>query len=238
MVLIIAAVLTLVGVFLNWASFTFDASGLGEGSEALAGLGESTSGIETSDGKIALVCALIAGAIGFAVMKGKGAAKVLSILALLAMLAVAALGAYNVTSVKDDAREGFIQGFTKSAGAGSEQFAEQFADRLDVSVGVGLYATLAGGILGLVGSIMGLMVKTPTPTYGSGIEAPPMAPGGMPPMMPGEQSPPGGGMTGMPGGMPPPPAPGGGMPPAAPPASGYPPPPPGGSSDPPANPGM
>ncbi len=208
MVMGAGALIALISLFMTWVTVSLDLSGFPGGASFPS---KSENGIGTSDGKLTLVLAivLLVFAVQF-VMARVTKPKVLAVIGIILAAIITVAAVIDVTTTEGDAREEFLKGFRATAGAAGSQFAEQFADRLDVKVGAGLYATAAGGALAFIGSIMALGVKEPEPGYAM---APPMPPGEtmMPPPMPppitGTMSPPMGGAMGgpmSPPGVPPP----------------------------------
>lgn len=201
----LGGILAIVGTLLSWITVKIE---LGEaGSQSF-----SANGLKTSDGKIAIVAAIILliAAGGMRAGKTKGARRGLAILAVIAGLAAGGVAILNIATAerqKSDALDEASAQIASSTGLTAADVRTELEKVTTISLAFGIYITAAGGVIGLIGGIMGIgsagkmsdETATPAAPGGSG-----WAPSGEPPA-------------------------GGTTPPPAPPPPATPPPPPGGA---------
>jgi hypothetical protein len=135
------------GSFLSWAQVS------GGGTSA------SAKGIDGTDGYITLVAGIVALAVGLMMMKqGK---RVLAILAILAGLVGGGVGVYDALTAKDSVLESAAEEIAPSAGVSVEE-ARAFLDaavdagQISISISLGLYVVIGGGLLALVGGFLSI----------------------------------------------------------------------------------
>lgn len=136
-----------IGSFLSWAQV----SG--------GGTSVSAKGIDGSDGYITLVAGIIALGAGVAMMKQTK--RVLAVLVLLAGLIGGAVGLYDALTAKDSVLDAAAEEIAPGLGASAEEvrtLLDQAIDsgELSISISIGLYIVIGGGILALVGGILSM----------------------------------------------------------------------------------
>jgi hypothetical protein len=219
-VAIVGGAILAIGSFLTWASVSVDtdvliqklASALGldpsllQGQVPTSGFNQSVNGFDAgADGKITLVMGIIVLAAAVVMIVKPDIKKAMGVVAILAALVGGGIAVYDVAQVNDvanqaeDAASAIAGPQLQQAGVGPDVFEGIF----DVSAGIGLWACIAGGVIGLVGGVlalrggpstasvgMGTSTASTTPTTGTGFEtsAAPVAPGA--PVAPTPQAPP------------------------------------------------
>lgn len=153
---ILGGALLVIGSILDWA--TLDV--------ALAGqtLSESFGGLDGSDGWITLGSGAVAIAVGIVAMSS-GGRRVLAILAILAGLVGGGVGLYDAVTAESNSLDEFAEGIGATRGD-VDAAIETGELEFELSIGIGLYLAIAGGVLALVGGALQLS--------GSGTSAPAM----------------------------------------------------------------
>jgi hypothetical protein len=160
-VAIVGGALLIVCSFLTWATVSIDeerfAELLGVDVSVIEAAGpavsESVTGFDGSDGWITLISG--AAAIGLAAIAMKQAKRALAIGIIVAGLVGGLMSLYDIVQGEDNARDdalGEIGPIAQQIGA----TADEFLDIIDISIGIGLYGCLLGGVLVIVGGVMGL----------------------------------------------------------------------------------
>lgn len=144
---IVGGALLAVGSFLAWAE-------VGGG-----GTSVTAKGIDGSDGYLTLVAGLVALLVGIVMMRGTK--RVLAVLVILAGVVGGGIGLYDALTAKDSVLDAAAEELAPSFGASTEQVRAALdqaidAGQISVSISIGLYAVIAGGIVALVGGIAGL----------------------------------------------------------------------------------
>ena len=177
---IVGGALMAVGSFLAWA----EVSG--------GGTSVTAKGVDGSDGYITLVAGLVAILLG--IVMSRGAKRAVAVLVILAGIVGGGIGLYDALTAKDSVLDAAAEELAPSFGASAEEVRAVLdqaidAGQLSVSISIGLYVVIAGGVVALVGGILGLR--------GSGAEAAgtaaPAAPAttmGAPPAPPAPMPPP------------------------------------------------
>jgi len=147
-------VLALVGSFLTWA-------------EISAGpFTEQAKGIDGWEGKVAIVGGLVMVTAGIRVLAGShGTRARLRPSAAIGGLAAAAVGLYTAVTVRDQLLDAVA---TELPRAQVERALD--SGLLQLSIGVGLYLVIAGGIQGIVATLIALLApEEPVATSGAGL---------------------------------------------------------------------
>jgi hypothetical protein len=144
---IVGGALLAIGSFLAWA----EVSG--------GGTSVTAKGTDGSDGWVTLVAGLIAIAAGVAALKGTR--RALAILMIIAGLIGGGLGLYDALTAKDSALDTAAEEIAPQFGASVDEvrtLLDQAIDsgELSISISIGLYVVIAGGILVLVGGFLSL----------------------------------------------------------------------------------
>ncbi len=162
---IVGGALLAVGSFLSWATVS------GAGTEV------SASGMDGSDGIVTLVAGIIALACGLLAMKA--GRRILAIVTILAGLAGAGLGIYDALTAKDSVLDAAAEQVATQVGATVDEVRALLDDAIDagelsISISLGLYVVIGGGVLALVGGVMMLGTKgasTSAPAVPAGFAA-------------------------------------------------------------------
>jgi hypothetical protein len=141
---IVGGVLLAIGSFLPWAAL----SGVIEG---------SASGTDGTDGKVTLIAGIVA--LGCGVLAMRAGRRLLAILAILAGLLGAGIGLYDALTAEDSIRDDFTNQLVEQTGlspAEGKAAVDAAIDsgELSISISVGLYVVIGGGLLALVGGIL------------------------------------------------------------------------------------
>lgn len=144
---IVGGALLALGSFLTWAEVT------GGGTSVTA------KGVDGSDGYITLVAGLVAVVAG--TMMARGARRVLAVLVILAGIVGGGIGLYDALTAKDSVLDAAAEELAPAFGASAERVRAALdqaidAGQLSVSISIGLYVVIAGGVVALVGGILGL----------------------------------------------------------------------------------
>ena len=144
---VVGGALMALGSFLAWA----EVSG--------GGTSVTAKGVDGSDGYITLVAGLVAVAAG--VVMARGTRRVLAVLMILAGIVGGGLGLYDALTAKDSVLDAAAEELAPAFEVSVQQVRtvlDQAIDarELSVSISVGLYVVIGGGIVALVGGILGL----------------------------------------------------------------------------------
>ncbi len=142
---IVGGALLAIASFLPWATVS------GGGTEV------SATGMDGSDGVVTLVAGLAALACGVIAMKA--GRRALAVITIVAGLAGAGLGLYDALTAKDTVLDAAAEEVATSSGATFEEirtFLDAAIDsgELGISISIGLYLVIGGGVLALVGGVM------------------------------------------------------------------------------------
>ncbi|HEY8115146.1 MAG TPA: hypothetical protein VIH70_01890 [Actinomycetota bacterium] len=177
---IVGGALMAVGSFLAWA----EVSG--------GGTSVTAKGVDGSDGYITLGAGLVAVVAG--IVMTMEARRVLAVLATLAGIVGGGLGLYDALTAKDSVLDAAAEELAPAFGVSAQAVRTALdqaidAGQLSVSISIGLYIVIAGGVVALAGGILGLRsgepavpgqtaaLATPATTIGS----PDATPAPMPP---------------------------------------------------------
>jgi hypothetical protein len=147
---IVGGALLAIGSFLSWATVS------GAGTEV------SASGMDGSDGVVTLVAGILALVCGLLAMRA--GRRILAIVTILAGLAGAGLGIYDAVTAKDSVLDAAAEQVATQVGATVEEVRALLDDAIDagqlsISISVGLYIVIGGGLLALVGGFLMLGTK-------------------------------------------------------------------------------
>jgi hypothetical protein len=163
----IGGALLAVGSFLAWA----EVSG--------GGTSVTAKGVDGSDGYITLAAGAVALLVGIAMMT-RQARRMLAVLVVLAGIVGGGIGLYDALTAKDSVLDAAAEELATSFGASAEQVRVALdqaidAGQLNVSISIGLYVVIAGGVVALIGGIFGLpgSAAEPAATAGRFASAPP-----------------------------------------------------------------
>jgi hypothetical protein len=136
-----------VGSFLAWATVS------GGGTSVTA------KGVDGSDGYVTLVAGIIA--LGVGVAMTKQSKRVLAVLAILTGLIGGGVGLYDALTAKDSVLDAAAEEIAPTLGASVDEvrtLLDQAVDsgELSISISIGLYIVIGGGILALVGGILSI----------------------------------------------------------------------------------
>jgi hypothetical protein len=184
---ILGGALLAVGSFLTWA----EVSG--------GGTSVTAKGIDGSDGYITLVAGIVAIVAGLA-MTRQGA-RLLAILAVLAGLIGGAVGLYDALTAQDSVLDTAAEEIAPTLGASVDEvrsLLDQAVDagEISISISIGLYLVIGGGVLAFVGGLLAMRGRERAGAGTGESFTPPDTPSpAMPPPMPptAPPSPPGGG---------------------------------------------
>jgi len=135
------------GSFLAWA----EVSG--------GGTSVTAKGVDGSDGYITLVAGLVAVVAG--VVIARGTRRVLAVLMILAGIVGGGIGLYDALTAKDNVLDAAAEELAPTFGASAQEVRTALdqaidAGQLSVSISIGLYVVIGGGVLALAGGILGL----------------------------------------------------------------------------------
>ena len=182
---IVGGALMAVGSFLAWA----EVSG--------GGTSVTAKGVDGSDGYITLGAGLVAVVAG--IVMAMETRRVLAVLAILAGIVGGGLGLYDALTAKDSVLDAAAEELAPAFGASAQAVRTALdqaieAGQLSVSISIGLYIVIGGGVVALAGGVLGLRSGKPavpgqtaapaTPaTTSGGLDAPaaPMPPSSSPP---------------------------------------------------------
>ena len=168
-VAIVGGVLLALGSFLPWAEVS------GSGASVTA------KGLDGSDGYITLAAGLVAVVAGLVMLRGMR--KVVAVVAILAGLIGGGLALYDAITAKDSVLDAAAEELAPTFGVSADQVRAALdqaidARQLDVSIGIGLYVVMAGGLAAIVGGVLGLRDSAgePAEPMPAVTEAPPPSP--------------------------------------------------------------
>jgi hypothetical protein len=161
----VGGVLLAVGSFLAWA----EVSG--------GGTSVTAKGIDGSDGYITLAAGAVALLVGIAMTRQ--ARRMLAVLVILAGIVGGGIGLYDALTAKDSVLDAAAEELAPTFGASAEEVRVALdqaidAGQLSVSISIGLYVVIAGGVVALIGGIVGLRgsAAEPAATTGTFVSAP------------------------------------------------------------------
>jgi hypothetical protein len=161
----VGGVLLAVGSFLAWA----EVSG--------GGTSVTAKGIDGSDGYITLAAGAVALLVGIAMTRQ--ARRMLAVLVILAGIVGGGIGLYDALTAKDSVLDAAAEELAPTFGASAEEVRVALdqaidAGQLSVSISIGLYVVIAGGVVALIGGIVGLRgsAAEPAATTGTFASAP------------------------------------------------------------------
>jgi hypothetical protein len=170
-VAIVGGALLAVGSFLPWAEVS--------GSDASV----TAKGLDGSDGYITLAAGLVAVVTGLMMLRGTR--RAVAVVAVLVGLVGGGLALSDTLTAKDSVLDAAAEELAPSFGVSAEQVRAALDLAIDdgqlgVSIGVGLYVAMAGGLIAIVGGVLGLRDSAAgSTTVTRGITTdPPAAPGG------------------------------------------------------------
>jgi hypothetical protein len=155
----VGGVLLAVGSFLAWA----EVSG--------GGTSVTAKGIDGSDGYITLAAGAVALLVGIAMTRQ--ARRMLAVLVILAGIVGGGIGLYDALTAKDSVLDAAAEELAPTFGASAEEVRVALdqaidAGQLSVSISIGLYVVIAGGIVALIGGIVGLRGSAAEPAATTG----------------------------------------------------------------------
>lgn len=163
---IIGGALLAVGSFLPWAEVSW------------GGTSVTAQGIDDSYGYFTLAAGSFALVVG--IVMRRGAKRELAVLAVLAGLVGGGVGLYEALTIRDSVLDAAAEQLAPSFELSTEQVRaalDQAIDtgQLSLSISIGLYAVIAGGVVALVGGIVGLGGSPSEPAASSVAPAAPAA---------------------------------------------------------------
>jgi hypothetical protein len=178
---LVGGALLALGSFLTWAEVS------GGGTTVTA------KGVDGSDGYITLVAGLVAVVAG--IMMARGSRRVLAVLVIIAGIVGGGIGLYDALTAKNSVLDAAAEELAPTLGASAQQVRTVLdqaidAGQLSVSISIGLFIVIGGGVVALVGGILGLRDagqpagpgRTTAPgTSGTRIGGPDAPPAPMPP---------------------------------------------------------
>jgi FtsH-binding integral membrane protein len=149
---IVGGALMALGSFLAWA----EVSG--------GGTSVTAKGIDGSDGYITLGAGLVAVVVG--IVMARETRRVLAVLVILAGIVGGGLGLYDALTAKDSVLDAAAEELAPAFGASVQAVRialDQAIDagQLSVSISIGLYIVIGGGVVALAGGILGLRSGEP-----------------------------------------------------------------------------
>ena len=144
---IVGGALMALGSFLAWA----EVSG--------GGTSVTAKGVNGSDGYVTLVAGLVALVAG--ILMAKGTKRVLAVVVILAGIVGGGIGLYDALTAKDSVLDAAAEELAPTFGASAQQVRTVLdqaieAGQLNISISIGLYVVIGGGIVALAGGILGL----------------------------------------------------------------------------------
>lgn len=172
-VAIVGGALLAVGSFLPWAEVS------GSGASVTA------KGLDGSDGYITLAAGLVAVVVGLVMLRATR--RAVAVLAILAGLVGGGLAVYDAVTAKDSVLDAAAEDLAPSFGVSADQVRAALdqaidAGQLGVSISIGLYVVMAGGLVAIVGGVLGLRQTESEPApvtqaeSQAATDAPPMPP--------------------------------------------------------------
>jgi len=144
---IIGGALLAVGSFLPWAEVSW------------GGTSVTAQGIDDSYGYFTLAAGSFALVVG--IVMTRGAKRELAVLAVLAGLVGGGVGLYEALTIKDSVLDAAAEQLAPSFERSTEQVRAALDQAIEIgelslSINIGLYAVIAGGVVALLGGIVGL----------------------------------------------------------------------------------
>jgi len=144
---IVGGALMALGSFLAWA----EVSG--------GGTSVTAKGVNGSDGYVTLVAGLVALVAG--ILMAKGTKRVLAVVVILAGIVGGGIGLYDALTAKDSVLDAAAEELAPTFGASAQQVRTVLdqaieAGQLNISISIGLYVVIGGGVVALAGGILGL----------------------------------------------------------------------------------
>jgi hypothetical protein len=144
---VVGGALLALGSFLDWA----EVSG--------GGRSVTANGVDGSDGYITLVAGIVAVVAG--IVMAKGTRRALAVLVILAGIVGGGIGMYDALTAKDSVLDAAAEELAPTFEATAQQVRTVLdqaidAGQLSVSISIGLYVVIAGGVVALAGGILGL----------------------------------------------------------------------------------
>jgi uncharacterized membrane protein (TIGR02234 family) len=144
---VVGGALLALGSFLTWA----EVSG--------GGTSVTAKGVDGSDGYITLVAGLVAIVAG--IMMARGTRRVLAVLVILAGIVGGGIGLYDALTAKDSVLDAAAEELAPTFGVSAQEVRAALdqaidAGQLSVSINIGLYVVIGGGVVAVVGGILGL----------------------------------------------------------------------------------
>jgi hypothetical protein len=180
---VVGGALMALGSFLAWA----EVSG--------GGTSVTAKGVDGSDGYITLIAGLVAIVAG--ILMARGTKRVLAVLVILAGIVGGGIGLYDALTAKESVLDAAAEELAPSFGASAEQVRTALdqaidAGQLSVTISIGLYVVIAGGVVALVGGILGLRGSSEPAVAGqtAAAPAPPVTATGAPDVPPAPMPPP------------------------------------------------
>jgi hypothetical protein len=160
---VIGGVLTVGGVFLTWGKAAISMPGVGNESYTIAGKELANGPTVMGLGIAVIIAALVTLA-----LKGKPAAALTSIATVAGGAMAAILGISTFTGLED----ALVDPIVEQSGVPLESFNEAarkiLTDAMEVGAGWGLYFSILGGFVAVVGGVLMLMaVRRPAPQAGA-----------------------------------------------------------------------
>jgi hypothetical protein len=145
---LVGGALMALGSFLAWA----EVSG--------GGTSVTAKGVDGSDGYITLVAGLVAVVAGVVIARGTG--RVLAVAMILAGIVGGGIGLYDALTAKDNVLDAAAEELAPTFGVSAQQVRTVLdqaidAGQLSVSISIGLYVVIGGGVVALAGGILGLL---------------------------------------------------------------------------------
>ena len=145
---LVGGALMALGSFLAWA----EVSG--------GGTSVTAKGVDGSDGYITLVAGIVAVVAG--VVIARGTRRVLAVVMILAGIVGGGIGLYDALTAKDNVLDAAAEELAPTFGASAQQVRTVLdqaidAGQLSVSISIGLYVVIGGGVVALAGGILGLL---------------------------------------------------------------------------------
>jgi hypothetical protein len=151
-----------VGSFLTWATASVDINKLAQAvgidpssipPGALGDTSKSVAGTSGTDGKIALACGIIVLLAGIGLAISLGSKRLLAIIALAGGAVGGLFALYDATVSKNNAVNDIERSFSAAGLPGNAH------DFFSVSLGIGIWLCVLGGIVAVVGAVMALMSR-------------------------------------------------------------------------------
>jgi hypothetical protein len=167
-VAIVGGALLAVGSLLPWA----EVSGSGESVTA--------KGLDGSDGYITLAAGVVAVVTGLVMLRGTR--RAVAVVAVLVGLVGGGLALYDALTAKDSVLDAAAEELAPSFGVSADQVRAALDQAIDegqlgVSISIGLYVAMAGGLIAIVGGVLGLRESAGvTPAATAPPPSPPDAP--------------------------------------------------------------